>query len=212
MAHELTVAFFNMTEIAVNNLSASEAFNFMNPLLLFVLAMIGYSIFIFHFYKFIGRREIFTLDMEAEGNWRHSKKGYKMFIYFLKHLVFYPIVVLFSFFVLTVLFAFLSKSQTIDTIILIAMALVAAIRIVSYYSEEMSTNLAKMIPFALLGVFLVDISYFSIENSINSLMQLPNYWKPIVYYAVFVVFAEIFMRIAHMIVVRILRKKEEPMF
>ena len=114
----------------------------------------------------------------------------------------YPIIVMFYFLVIVAFFAFLAKTQPMDSIMLIAMALVASIRITAYYSEDLSKDLAKMIPFALLGIFLVDISYFSFDNSLEVLFSIPSFWKTIIYYLAFAWLLEIVLRLGSLVIKR----------
>jgi len=75
------------------------------------------------------------------------------------------------------------------------MALVASVRVAAYYKEELSVDLAKMLPFALLGVFLVDISFFSVEHSKSILFSIPQYSETILYYLIFTIVLEFLLRI-----------------
>ena len=58
----------------------------------------------------------------------------------------------------------LSKFSSPNHILVVSVSLVAAIRVTSYYNEQLSQDLAKMIPFALLGIFLVDATFFSVQE------------------------------------------------
>lgn len=187
--------FGNITMLAADNFSAAEAFDFVKPLSMFVIGIVIYAVFIFKFYRFIARKEIFSIDLNATGRFAELKKGASMFYYAIKHMVAYPVILIFYFLVLVGLFSFLSRDPLVESIMLIAMALVASIRITAYYNEDLSRDLAKMIPFALLGVFLVDISFFSLTNSVNALSAIPSFWKTIFYYLAFVWILEIVLRL-----------------
>ena len=54
-----------------------------------------------------------------------------------------------------------------------------------------------MMPFALLGVFLVDMSSFSLDNSLETLKQLLGLWREIAYYLGFVIALELVLRVFH---------------
>ena len=54
-----------------------------------------------------------------------------------------------------------------------------------------------MLPFAILGIYLVDKDYYSLEVSEGVIRELPDHWEVIVYYTVFVVILEIVMRLCH---------------
>ena len=107
---------------------------------------------------------------------------------------------MFWFLVLTVLLAFLSKNQGIGTVLLVSMAVVSSIRVTSYYDEDLSRDLAKILPFALLGVFVVDLSYFRISDSLTSLELAAGQWETIIYYLAFVVVLEFVLRLSYPVV------------
>ena len=75
------------------------------------------------------------------------------------------------------------------------MALVASIRVTAYYNEALSTDLAKMFPFALLAIFLVDMSFFSYQGSLITIKQFPLMWKQLIYYLGFTIALEFLLRI-----------------
>jgi hypothetical protein len=46
------------------NFTLTEAYSVLIPLVLFILGMVIYSIFIFKFYRFLAKREIFELNLQ----------------------------------------------------------------------------------------------------------------------------------------------------
>jgi len=52
-----------------------------------------------------------------------------------------------------------------------------------------------MLPFALLGVFLVDSHYFAVTETIEMAKQIPQLWKNMVYYLAFTILLEFVLRI-----------------
>ena len=63
------------------------------------------------------------------------------------------------------------------------------------YTEDLSRDIAKMLPFALLGIFLIDLRYFDLNTSAELLNRVGDEWKSIFYYWVFVVLLELVLRI-----------------
>ncbi|MBU0615914.1 MAG: hypothetical protein KJ601_07515 [Nanoarchaeota archaeon] len=190
--------------------SLGEAQSVTKPLVLFVVGIVAYAFFVFKFYRFLASRDIFDLNLQ-----QYSGKGtgffvklLKLILYCIEYLLLFPLFSFFWFGIITALLAFLSKSNDISGILLIAMALVAAVRITAYFTEDLSKDLAKMLPFALLGVFLVDISYFSFQGSLEVLKQLPEMWKTIVYYLGFTILLEFVLRIGFSIISPFLSKEE----
>jgi hypothetical protein len=169
----------------------------LRPLISFVLGMAIYAVFIFNFYRFLGRKNIFELNLDKyqQSRFQFPRVMLHLIFYVIKYLMVFPFVAFAWFVILTVLLAFLAKEQPIDRILLVSIAVLSAIRITSYYNEDLSRDLAKMLPFALLGVFIIDLSYFSIPGSIGALQQVMTQWESIAYYLIFVMGLELVLRI-----------------
>lgn len=182
--------------------SISDGITLLMPLASFAVGMAFYAIFIFRFYRFLARKDIFRLDFT-----KYEKARLKFFrsvlhlvFYVLKYLILFPFVAFFWFAVLTVLLLFLAKNQSVETILLVSIAVVSAVRVTAYYDEDLSRDLAKILPFALLGVFLVDLSYFSIPTTIENLQLTLTQWRIMGYYLAFAIALEFVLRITTPIV------------
>jgi hypothetical protein len=187
---------------SLNQLSSqftlAEALTLARPIILFIIGMGIYSWFIFKYYRFVARREIFKWKLGA------GETGKKSFLgavgYILKHLIIFPILTFFWFIILAAILIFLSKNNSVQSVLLVSVSLIGVIRLMAYYNEDLSKDLAKMLPFALLGVFLVDVSFFSVQSSIESLTILPSLWKNIMYYLFFIILLEFILRISYGII------------
>ena len=82
-----------------------------------------------------------------------------------------------------------------EDLLLIAMAVLTSVRVTSYYTEDLSRDIAKMLPFALLGIFLIDLRYFNLSTSTELLNRVGDEWKSIFYYWVFVILLELVLRV-----------------
>jgi len=72
-----------MFDISLFGLSLSEAIEILQPLAMFMIGMAVYSLFIFKFYKFISRRDVFG---EKVKQGREVSTGTRIFEYlFLAH-------------------------------------------------------------------------------------------------------------------------------
>jgi len=180
------------------------------PLILFVLSMVIYSIFIFKFYRFVANRDIFKLDLKKYSKSSHPviRKTGEFLLYIIEYVFLFPVFTFFWYGMITIMLVFLSREQSVQNILLVSIALVGAIRITSYYDEDLSKDLAKMLPFALLGIFLVDISFFSFSSSISLVTEIPGFWNTILHYLLFVIVLEFVLRIGYGIYR--LFVKEEP--
>jgi len=167
-----------------------------------IIIMIAiYSIVIYHFYRYIARRDVFK---KSES--KHSKA-----IGFLKYFLLFPFVAMLFFIGFSLIFIFLTDSYEILDVLYVAFAIIVAIRITSYYTEDLSKDVAKMLPFAILGIFLIDSSYFSMETVSERINQLPENINAIIQFLILIILVEWILRIA-LNVKRIIfkKKKEKP--
>ena len=79
-------------------------------------------------------------------------------------------------------------------ILLVAMAVVGTIRISSYISEELSRDLAKMLPFGVLAFIIINLASFELSESLDVLKQADNNREAILYYLVFTIALEFALR------------------
>ena len=116
-------------------------------------------------------------------------------LYVAQYIILFPLFAFFWFAVLTLILAFLSKGQSFSEVLLTALATVCAIRVAAYYNEDLSTDLAKILPFAVLGIFLINASFFSISESLDVLKESENYRENILYYLIFLIGVEFVLRL-----------------
>lgn len=174
-----------------------DAITVITPLAGFAVGMAFYAIFVFWFYRFLARKNLFELDFS-----KYEKSGFRLVrstlhfvFYVLKYLIVFPFVAFFWFAILTLLLSFLAKGQTPEEILLISIAVVSAVRIAAYYDEDLSRDLAKILPFALLGIFLIDLSYFSLPATLITLRDTVGEWRIMAYYLAFAIALEFVLRI-----------------
>ena len=192
--------------VLMEGFSWEVALEMVLPMLIFLFGVVVYSVFIFKMYRFIASRDIFKKNKKYKSfsdriNAQEGGIGSKI-AYFFEYVFFFPIVVFIFFIFFFLLLVFLSKNPTLQGVMMIAMAIVGAIRVTAYYNEDLSRDLAKMLPFALLGLYIVDVSYFSFEGSLqvietaisnNTLMVLLSY------YLIFLIVLEFILRISYFI-------------
>ena len=158
-----------------------------------------YAVVIYHFYRYIARRDVFK---KSES--KHSKA-----IGFLKYFFLFPFVAVLFFIGFSLIFIFLTESYEIIDIMYVAFAIIVAIRITAYYTEDLSKDVAKMLPFAILGIFLIDSSYFSMDSVTTRINELPNNIDAIIQFIILIILVEWILRIALNVRYAILPKKEK---
>jgi hypothetical protein len=177
--------------------TSAAAIEILKPLFLFVIGMVIYSVFVFKFYLFIAKRDIIEFNLKqysTRARWAWLKKVVYLLLYIVEYILLFPIFVSVWFAVFSILLLLLSR-QDISIILLISMAIVTTVRACSYYNEDLSKDLAKMLPFALLGVMLIDINFFSAESLLLGIYKVPSLFDTILYYLIFTIFIEFILRL-----------------
>jgi hypothetical protein len=164
-----------------------EAYAVLGPLALIVGGITVYGVFVFNFYRFLARKDIFTLNLQKHNQAKRPalRKAITVIFYVFKCLMLYPVFVFFWFGVMAVLLYLLSRNHSTETVMLIAMGVIGAIRICAYYKEALSTDIAKILPFALLGIMLIDNSVIRILESTETVQEVALQWETVVYYLVY---------------------------
>ena len=171
-------------------------YEILRPLALNVLGITAYGVFIFNFYRFLARKDIVTLNLQKHNQAKHPalRKTVTSIFYIFKCLILYPVSVFFWFCVMAGFLFLLGRNQSTESIMLVAMGVVGAIRVSSYYNEALATDIAKILPFALLGIMIIDNSLLRIVNSTEGVRAAALLWETLVYYLVAVVVIEFILR------------------
>ena len=193
--------FENLSDI-VMNFSFQQIlkgdFEFFIPLLYLIISIAIYSIMIWHFYRFIATRDCFKLKYT-----RHPK-----ILTACRYFLFYPIIAFLFFAGFSTMMMFLTRDYSISSLLSTSFSIVVAIRLTAYYNDDLSKDVAKMLPFALLGLVLVDPSYFLIEDIIIKVNQLPSFFAQVVQYIIFIVLVEWILRSFLFVKDKIMSRKE----
>lgn len=178
-------------------LSVPDAIAVLLPLLVFVLGMVVYSVFIFKFYRFVATRDIIPLNLQQYQRYTRFewlKQVLNGLFYIAEYIIIFPLLLFFWFAVFAVFLLLLSQ-QSPTIVLLIAMAIVATVRVAAYYSEDLAKDVAKTIPFSLLAIFLIDLHSFQFGNFPFVLQSISGLWDTLVYYGIFVLLLELLLRV-----------------
>jgi hypothetical protein len=156
------------------------------PIFYLAVSIAVYSIIIWHFYRFVAKRDSFSF----------SSKNYPKIVGMVKYFILYPLAAFLFFAGFSLMLLFLSKDLEIITILSTSFAVISAIRITAYYSEDLSRDVAKMLPFALLGIFLVDPYYVSFDNIVVKINTIPEFMNLCLQFIVLIVVLEWILRVS----------------
>ncbi|MFH1916601.1 MAG: hypothetical protein ABIJ21_05020 [Nanoarchaeota archaeon] len=192
----------------INGFSLATWLQVIKPLAFMTFFFALFAIFIYKFYHLIARKDVFKLELYkySSSKYRSLYYAYYTFLYMLEYLIIFPVVVFIWFVVLIMFFIFISKIADLGTIIAVSMVLVSTIRITAYYSQSLSKDMAKLIPYALMAFFLIDmavylgnVSTFSFSQYINLAKEIPSQATLFFYYLGFIILLEFVLRILTLI-------------
>ena len=188
-------------------LTQSELLAAWLDLLPYVLGIVVYLVFIFEFYRFVARRDVFELRLRRYARGRLGRgiaaveNVLRVVLYLVEHVVVYPVLITAWYLAFVVLLAVLASGLGVETLLLIAMAVVAAVRVTAYYSEDLSRDLAKMLPLALLGVAIVDgATAVSVGESLGLVRDIGAHWRRVLAYLLLLVPLELVLRVVRVVV------------
>ena len=192
----------DINDVFPSGLSVDRAFDLLSPVAIYILGMAVYAIFVFKYYRFVAARDMFAVDLSkyAASRFRWMRIFLHIVMYVAKYLVLFPFFAFFWFAVLTLILTFLSKDRSFPDVLLMALVTISSIRVTAYYNEDLSRDLAKILPFAVLAIFLIDTSFFAISKSLDMLKGTPDYTENILYYLLFLIAMEFVLRLAKAIV------------
>jgi len=202
------VSFESFFEGIFNIFSSNQGVLF--SLVVYTLLILMYSIFIWKFYKFLASREIIQLNLSQYNYSKHPylEKFTAIGLYTLEYLIILPFLVLFWFAILSIFLLVLSESQDTSQILLISAAIITSTRITSYINEELSKDIAKILPFTVLAAFILGANFFDAGNVLNKLFQIPSLFNNIFTFLIFIFVVEFAFRGVYS-VVQLMRSKDE---
>ncbi|MFE3845506.1 hypothetical protein ACFL1L_01420 [Thermoplasmatota archaeon] len=185
---QLSDFFSNFSQESIVNFD----YSFINPLFYLIILIAIYSIVIWHFYRFIAKRDCFNIKTI------HHQRIFSLLKYFLL----FPFIAFLFFVGFALMILFITRGYDFVSILSTSFAVVIAIRLTAYYNEDLSKDVAKMLPFALLGLFIADPSYFSYSEIAVKINSLPEFLTLCFQFIILIVIAEWILRI-----ILLIRKK-----
>ena len=165
-------------------------------LLFFTAIIVIYSVFVFYFYRFLAKKNIIELNLNQYNQYEDptTVKLFAILFYVVEYVILLPILTFFWFGVLSSLILILAKDLDINIVLLISAALVAAVRMTSYISQNLSKDLAKMLPFTFLAIAITQPGFFEIAPLVARISEIPSLFSNLPYYLIFIVAIELIMR------------------
>ena len=180
----------------------------------FSIGMVIYGIFVYHFYRFLSKRDIFSINLErkiAESKFTSAGKkttvAPRIAAFITTNLFIFPVVIFLWFIGYSSFMFLLVQTMPTSTIFLISSGLIIAIRISAYYSEDLSRDIAKLLPFSLLGIFLFNPQFYSISDLVSRFIEIPAFIVQIASFMVLIMAIEIVLSTIYLIKIRFFHKE-----
>jgi hypothetical protein len=187
-----------ITEIYTSMVSGMPpwAQSFVNIALLVVLVTL-FCIFVWKVYHIISKKNIIELNLNQYNNATHPvmEKFVGGLLYFIEYILLLPFLSIFWFAIFAFFLLLLTKGLDVQTVLMISTVIVAAIRATAYYREQLSKELAKLLPFTLLAVAMTESGFFNFQDIFSRFAQLPLYFQNILGYIAAIFLIEILLRI-----------------
>ena len=128
-----------------------------------IIGIVIYSAFVFKFYRFLAKKDLIDADFSqySDGFTGFMKRLIDGLLLIVQNILFAPFLISFWVLILAVILTLLSGGDDLYWNVLVATSVVGSVRVISYFSEDLARDVAKMLPFAVLGVFLVDSGSFN---------------------------------------------------
>lgn len=161
-----------------------------------VILVVIYAIFIWKFYQSISTKNLLELNLNQYNKAEHPlfAKILAVIFYIAEYIVIFPILIFIWFSIFTLFLILLTENLPIESLLLISATIIAAIRLTAYYRKKLSEDLAKLIPFTLLSISLVNPGFFSVERIFNQFKELPLLFNEIIIFLVFIIVLEVILR------------------
>lgn len=137
----------------------SKIFSF----LLFVIGIAIYSLFVWSFYHFISKRDFLPKSFYP-ASVGDMVKPKLLVLSGAAYLVIFPAITFVWFIVLAFFVFLISKDMPFEVALFVSMSIIAVVRILSYYKEAASSEIAKMIPYAILSFLLTSAAVYADPN------------------------------------------------
>lgn len=167
---------------------------------LLVLLVVIYSVMVWRFYQFVSKKNPLGLNLSEKYKPETQSFLTRLIagsLYFVEYILVLPFLIFVIFGVFTLFLIILSSSQEVSQILIISATVIASIRITAYYREKLSQEIAKILPFMLLAVAVLNPATFTqvqyVEKIINQLNTIPIFLDLIWSYLLFIILIEIIL-------------------
>ena len=182
----------------MKGLNLADGIEALKPAAYFAISVGVFSFAIFHLHRFMSKSDFFLIDVSPL---RKSGRLLRILlfcvIYLFRYTLLLPMVTYLWFWILVAIVAFLYNSREPREVLLMAMAVLTAVRVTSYYNEDLARDISKILPYGLLGIFLVNLGQINLETSFALMGRIGSEMANAFYYWAYVTCQELILRISY---------------
>ena len=168
-----------------------------SKMMIYVLGMVIYSIVFWKFYTNLSKRDLMKFDLIEFDFDSPGGKFLDLVSYFFKYIIISPLLIFIWFLVILVFLSILAKSQSMYDILIIGITLIGATRITAYINEKLAEEVAKVVPIALLAIFVASPNVFSFDLVLNRFSEITTYTGLLLRFLIVIVLLEFILRVVY---------------
>ena len=180
----------------LEKLSVSSGAGILVPAAIFAVSVAFFAYAVFNLSRVMSVRNVLGINLAGL---RQRGRPWLLVLYGLAYVVMYggifPVLAYPWFCVLVILLAFMYNSKTPDDLLFISVAVLAAVRVTAYHNPDLARDIAKILPFGMLGVFLINLGDFDYGKSITLLEQAATHEQQAFYYWLYLSCQELALRV-----------------
>lgn len=125
---------------------------------IYIILISVYSVFIWKVYRLISKKDIISLNLRQYNSFDHPtlNKIFAGILYFIEYMIILPFLVLFWYLLFALVLILFSEIASLEQILLLSAAVVGSIRLLAYYNHDISADVAKLLPFTILAITLLN--------------------------------------------------------
>ncbi|HLG23296.1 MAG TPA: hypothetical protein VI564_00015 [Candidatus Nanoarchaeia archaeon] len=163
-----------------------------------VVMFLAVYIMWYFYHKQLTKKDLFVSPKEISNN------KFENFIdkvkYVCKYLVIFPIYSFVWFLIFSFLLVIIAKARPVEEIMFFGIVIVSVTRISAYVSPILAEDMAKLLPWALIIIFLTDPKSITLETIRISFTIFTTELPKVAKYLMFMIFVEWVLRIGHWII------------
>lgn len=163
---------------------------------LLVIVVVIYAVFFWKLYRFVSKKNILELNLNQYNRSEHPffEKVIAGMLYFVEYILIMPLLIFFWFIIFSLFMVLLTEGLEVPSLLVISAVIVGAVRMLSYYKEDISREVSKLLPLTLLGVAMTKQGFFNFERILERISQIPDFYTNILYYILFIIILEVILR------------------